>query len=66
MSSSSPSSTPTDSETQSQIVTHVLLQTTNSIANHMIHNACTAEQEEIESAPPISKRPEKTKSIVSY
>lgn len=61
--SSSPSSTPTDSEVQSQIVTHVLLQTTNKITNHIISNS---QQEGNIEAPPIVKRPERTKSIVSY
>lgn len=77
VSSSSPSSTPTDSESQS----HVVLQTINSNHtaniptsismqnNHVLHNisnsARSSEQEE-EIAPPIASRPERTKSIVSH
>lgn len=79
VSSSSPSSTPTDSESQSH-VGHVLLQTINSNHttniptsismqnNHVLHNinnsARSSGQEE-EIAPPIASRPERTKSIVS-
>lgn len=79
VSSSSPSSTPTDSESQSH-VGHVVLQTINSNHtaniptsismqnNHVLHNisdsARSSEQEE-EIAPPIASRPERTKSIVS-
>lgn len=77
VSSSSPSSTPTDSESQSH-VGHVVLQTINnhttiptSISmqnNHGVHNlnhsARSSGQEE-EIAPPIASRPERTKSIVS-
>lgn len=68
MSSSSPSSTPTDSEivVQSQIVTQVFLQTTNNVTNHIIHNVSNTETEDVESAPPIVKRPERTKSIVIF
>ena len=65
VSSSSPSSTPAGSESQSQIVTHVFLQATNNVTNHIIHNVSNTETEDSESAPPIMKRPERTKSIVN-
>ncbi|KAL7035417.1 hypothetical protein ACKWTF_008360 [Chironomus riparius] len=76
VSSSSPSSTPTDSESQSH-VGHVVLQQINSNHtniptsismqnNHVLHNisnsARSSGQEE-EIAPPIASRPERTKSI---
>lgn len=65
--SSSPSSTPTDcSETHSNIVGHVLLQSSNNVVNHATHTSASdvlEPDEEIEIAPPITKRPERTKSI---
>lgn len=78
VSSSSPSSTPTDSESQSH-VGHVVLQTINSNHtniptsismqnNHVLHNICNSARssgQEEEIAPPIASRPERTKSIVS-
>lgn len=77
VSSSSPSSTPTDSETQSH-VGHVLLQNNhhtiptsismqnnhgnhNNLHGHSVHSS----EHEEEIAPPIASRPERTKSIVS-
>lgn len=75
VSSSSPSSTPTDSESH---VGHVVLQPINnsnhsniptSISmqnNHSGHNIShSARSSEEEIAPPIASRPERTKSIVS-
>jgi hypothetical protein len=77
VSSSSPSSTPTDSESQSH-VGHVVLQTINNHSNlptsismqnnHVIHtisNSARSSEQEEEIAPPIASRPERTKSIVS-
>lgn len=67
--SSSPSSTPTDcSESHSNIIGHHVLLQTNSAANNH-HTTHTSENLELfvneEIAPPITKRPERTKSIVS-
>lgn len=77
VSSSSPSSTPTDSDSH---VGHVVLQTISNNSNHsnniptsismqnnhighsVSHSARSSEQEE-EIAPPIASRPERTKSI---
>lgn len=64
--SSSPSSTPTDcSETHSNIIGQVLLQTSNNVINHTPHTSEVLVQDDEEVAPPITKRPERTKSIVS-
>jgi hypothetical protein len=79
VSSSSPSSTPTDSESHvghvvlqsinnsnhSNIPTSISMQNNHHIVHNISHSARSSEQEE-EIAPPIASRPERTKSIVSY
>jgi hypothetical protein len=79
VSSSSPSSTPTDSETHSNIGGHVVLQNINhhsiptsiSMQNshgihHNLNHSTRSSGHDEEIAPPIASRPERTKSIVSF